>query len=273
MLKENNIHEGNHFVLNSPFADYSELGLIPLGLKDSRPSISACPFCNRPFKSPGAFATHLKKRHTGQSLPINQTWATSSNNHNSETASLKENSGEVNMRETLYSLFADYSELSDLIPPPFGGDKDERGEVMPYSDESLIGNPVNDSSDANTLLNDTIHFTVDREAGKIVAPYPFQKLRDSRYNFFRPFQNVMDYNLAHFFCSTRLPRTQVDEFFHKGFLSAQSDACRAIYSYQSVYTLYKKIDEMVIDPQWRNGLWTLNWPRILSFGTGISCWF
>ena len=34
-LKENNIHEGNDFVLSSPFADYSELGLIPQGLKDS----------------------------------------------------------------------------------------------------------------------------------------------------------------------------------------------------------------------------------------------
>ena len=138
-LKENNIHEGNDVVLSSPFADYSELGLIPLGLMDSRPSISACPFCNRPFKSPGAFATHLEKRHPGQSLPIKQTRATSSNDHNSETASLKENSGEVNMRETLCSLFADYSELSDLIPPPSGGDKDERREEMPYSDESLIG--------------------------------------------------------------------------------------------------------------------------------------
>ena len=60
-LKENNIHAGNDFVLSSPFGDYSELGLIPLGLKDSRPSIGACPFCNRPFKSPGAFATHLEK--------------------------------------------------------------------------------------------------------------------------------------------------------------------------------------------------------------------
>ena len=59
----------------------------------------------------------------------------------------------------------------------------------------------------------------------------------------------MDYNLAHFFCSARRPRTQVDEFFRKGFLSAQSDACGAIYSYYSGYTLYKKIDEMVIDPQ------------------------
>ena len=27
------------------------------------------------------------------------------------------------MRETLCSLFAEYSKLSDLIPPPSGGDK------------------------------------------------------------------------------------------------------------------------------------------------------
>ena len=157
------------------------------------------------------------------------------------------------MRETLCSLFADYSELADLIPPPSGSDKDERREEMPYSDESLIGDRVNDSSDANHLLNYTIYFSVDREAGKVVAPYPFQKLRDPRYNFFRPFQNAMDYNLAHFFCSACLQRTQVDEFFRKGFLSARSDACHAIYSYHSAYTLYKKIYEMVIDPQWKNG--------------------
>ena len=124
-LKENNIHEGNDFVLSSPFADYGELGLKPLCLKDSRPSISACPCCNRPSKSPGGFATHLEKRHAGQCLPIKQTRATSSNDLNSETASLKEIIGEVNMRETLYSLSADYTELSDLIPPPCGGDTDE----------------------------------------------------------------------------------------------------------------------------------------------------
>ena len=123
---------------------------------------------------------------------------------------------------------------------------------MPYSDESLIGDRVNDSSDANPLLNDTIDFPVDREAGKVLAPYPFQKLNDPRYNFFPPFQIAMDYNLAHFFYSARLPRTQVDEFFQKGFLSTQSDTCRAIYSYHSAYTLYKKIDEMVIDPQRKN---------------------
>ena len=157
------------------------------------------------------------------------------------------------MCDTLCSLFTNYSELSDLIPPPSGGDKDERREEMPYSDESLIEDRVNDSSDANPLLNDTIHFPVDRKPGKVVAPYPFQKLRYPRYNFFASFQNAMVYNLAHFFCSARQPRTQVDEFFCKGFLSTQSDACRAIYSYHSAYILYKRIDEMVIDPQWKNG--------------------
>ena len=80
------------------------------------------------------------------------------------------------MCDTLCSLFTNYSELSDLIPPPSAGDKDERREEMPYSDESLIEDRVNDSSDANPLLNDTIHFPVDRKPGKVVAPYPFQKL-------------------------------------------------------------------------------------------------
>ena len=74
------------------------------------------------------------------------------------------------------SPFTDYSELTDLIPP--GRDKDERREEMPYGDDSLVGDWVNDSSDVNALFDDTIHFPVYREAGKVVAPYPFQKPRD-----------------------------------------------------------------------------------------------
>ena len=73
-LKEN-INKGNDVALSSPFADYSKIDLIPLGrgkVMDLRPSHSACPFCNRPFKSHGAFANHLEKIHPGQSLPIKQ---------------------------------------------------------------------------------------------------------------------------------------------------------------------------------------------------------
>ena len=127
--------------MNSPFADYSELDLISLGcdkVMNLRPSIGACPFCNRPYKSPSAFATHLEKIHTGQSLRIKRKRAKSNNDESSETTSLRENTGEGDMCDTLSSLFADYSELSDLIPPP-GRDKHQRREEMPYGDDILIG--------------------------------------------------------------------------------------------------------------------------------------
>ena len=91
---------------------------------------------------------------------------------------------------------------------------------MPYGDDTLVGNQVNDLLDTNALFDDTIHFAVDREAGQVVAPYLFQKPRDPRYKFLRPFQNGMDYKLARFFYSARVPRTHVDEFFCNGFLSA-----------------------------------------------------
>ena len=62
----------------------------------------------------------------------------------------------------------------------------------------------------------------------------------------------MDYELARFFCSARVPRTHVDDFFHNDFLSAESDVSHATFSYHSAYSLYKKIEEMVMDPQWKN---------------------
>ena len=124
---------------------------------------------------------------------------------------------------------------------------------MLYGNDILVGDRVNNSSYANALFNDTIHFPVHREAGKVVAPYHFQKPRDPRYNFLRPFQNAMGYKLARFFCSARVPRTHIDEFVCNGFLTAGSDASRMTFSYHSGYTMYQKIDEIVIDRQWKNG--------------------
>ena len=162
-MKEN-ISEGNDVALCSVFADYSQLDLIPLGrgkVMDLRPSHSACPFCNRPFKSPGAFANHLKNIHPGQSLPIKRKRATSSNNQSPETTSLRENITGGNLCDASCSRFADYSKLTDLIPP--GRDKDQRHEEMIYGDNSLVGDRVNDSSNANPPFDDTTHFPVDRE--------------------------------------------------------------------------------------------------------------
>ena len=150
-------------------------------MMDSRPSISACPFCTQPCKSAGVFANHLEKVPPGQSQTIKWKRATSSNNQSSETTSLGKNISRGNLGNALCSQFADYGELTDLIPP--GRDKDKRLEEMLYSGDSLVGDRVNDSSDENALFDDTIHFPVDCEAGKVVAPYPFQKPSDPRYNF------------------------------------------------------------------------------------------
>ena len=144
---------------------------------DLQTSHSTCPFCNRPFKSPGAYANHRKKIHSGQSLPIQWKRETSIHNHGAETSSLKENISARNLCYALCSQYADYSELTALIPP--GRDKNERHEDMLYGDDSLVGDRVNHSSDVNAVFNDTIHFSEDREAGKVVASYPFQKLRDT----------------------------------------------------------------------------------------------
>ena len=129
-MKEN-ILEGNNIALSSPFADYSKLDLIPLScskVMDLRPSHSLCQFCNRPFKSPGAFANLLEKIHPGQSLPIKSKWAISSNDQSPETTSLGENISGGNLCDVLCSQVADDRELTNLIPP--GRDKDDRREKM-----------------------------------------------------------------------------------------------------------------------------------------------
>ena len=131
--------------LCSPLADYSKLDLRPLDpgkVMDLRPSHSACPFCNRPFKFPGAFANHLKKIHSGQSLPIKWKQATSSNNQSPETTSLGENISGGNLCDAFCSQFADYSELTDLIPPSHN--KDERYDKKLDCKNSPVGNRVND---------------------------------------------------------------------------------------------------------------------------------
>ena len=177
-LKEN-ISKRNDVALCSLFTDYNELDLIPLGrskMIDLRPSHSACPFCNRPFKSFGAFANHLAKIYPSQSVPIEQKRETLGHNQSWETTSLGQNIKGGNLCDAFCSQFDDYSKLTNLIPPSL--DKDERHEEILYGDDSMVGDQANDSSDANALFDNTIHITVDHEAGKVVASYPFHKPRD-----------------------------------------------------------------------------------------------
>ena len=119
-------------------------------------------------------------------MPIERKLAISSDDQSPETTSLSRNISGGNLHDALCSQFAAYSELADLIPPgcvkderhyseltnviPPGCDKDNRREEMLSGDYSLVGDHVNDSSDANPLFDNTIHFPVDWKAGKVVAP-------------------------------------------------------------------------------------------------------
>ena len=71
----------------------------------------------------------------------------------------------------------------------------------------------------------------------------------------------MYYKLACFLCSARIPRTYVDEYFRNSFLSAGSDVSRVTFSYYWAYILYKKINEMVIDSQYKNGFVGFKWAQ------------
>ncbi|KAF8416221.1 hypothetical protein EV426DRAFT_541407 [Tirmania nivea] len=74
------------------------------------------------------------------------------------------------------------------------------------------------------------------------------------YNFFRPFQHVLDFKLARFFYSSQVPKTRIDEFFKDDFFGQKTDTRRTPrFSFHSAYTLFQKIDEMIIDPPWKNG--------------------
>jgi len=107
-------------------------------------------------------------------------------------------------------------------------------------------------------MEDITSFPVDREAGKAISIYPFIIQRQPMYNFFQPFEIALDYKLVRFLYESHVPRARIDEFLKDGLLAQRTDAqrsssdCTTRFSYRSASTLYRKIDDMAIDPPWKN---------------------
>lgn len=152
-----------------------------------------------------------------------------------------------------------FSEFPDFSPPD--GDKahqlQQQREEITYSHLDAEGTTpsTNEPSEAVTS------FPEEHEAGKVIAAYPFVEERHPMHNFFTPFQNAMDFKLARFFYSAHVPKARIDEFFHDGFVGQQADAIESppngvgspLFSFRSAHTLYKNIDNMIVDPPWMNG--------------------
>ena len=190
----------------------------------SYPVISACPFCNQPFKSTGALSNHLEKKHPKlehhRSIwkRVNSPTAGDNNDKLDATVSLTDVRSHLSIDDALRQLFSEFSDftLQDEI------DKlQEWQEEIPYSRDIL--EPESTPSDITEPIGDITSFPVKREAGKVISAHPFVKERQPMYNFFRPFQNAMDFKLARFFYSAHVPKARVDEFFHDGFLEQETD--------------------------------------------------
>ena len=218
-----------------------------------RPTIGACPFCNQPFISAGALTNHLENRHPNlQHRPPKRKRANShptdpgtTRDSTDATRSPNNQSFEDELRQ-LFSEFVDFTPAEDGHKP-----QQAQSEEITYHHD-------NENVDREGTESDTVkpieHFPSDRQAGKAITAYPFVRERQSMYNFFRPFQNGLDFKLARFFYTAHVPKARIDEFFKEGFLAKKTDAqWRSTISFQSAHTLYRKIDDMITDPQWKNG--------------------
>jgi len=135
--------------------------------------------------------------------------------------------------------------------------------IFDRDEDNRDSNPQDSLSDANKCTEDgTISFPQERETGKVIVVYLFVRQRDPTYNFFRPFQNTLDFKLTRFFYSAHVLQVRIDEFFKDGILAAKTDAEESPlapilptrFSFHSAYGLYQKLDDMMMDPAWKNSV-------------------
>jgi len=135
--------------------------------------------------------------------------------------------------------------------------------IFDRDEDNRDSNPQNSLSDAKECTKDsTISFPLERESGKVIAAYLFVRQRDPTYNFFRPFQNALYFKVARFFYLAHVPKVRIDEFFKDGILAVKTDAeglplapiLPTRFSFHSAYGLYQKLDDMMMDPAWKNSV-------------------
>jgi len=233
----------------------------------SYPALGACPFCNWPFKAADALTNHMEKIHPN--LPeqprkrkrVNSTSSQKETDATQESARATECINDQDLEQRLTELFPDFGILSSqrhdgnkLLREPY--------EEIIYDRNKDNRDSGPQQSDANKSAGDsTISFPPDREASKAIAAYPFIRQRDSTYNFFLPFRNALDFKLARSFYTAHVPKARINEFFKDGFLGAKTDAAGlplapilpTRFSFHSAYGLYQKLDDMMMDPAWKNG--------------------
>jgi len=220
----------------------------------SYPALGACPFCNQPFKSAGRLTNHMEKVYPNlQGLPrkwkyVNRASSQEEPDSRQELVRTTECITHQDLEQWLMELLSDsgiFSSQRNNCDELLWGLCEEI--IFDRGEDNRDSNPQDSLSDANECREDgTISFSPECEAGKIIAAYDFVRQRDPIYNFFRPFQNALDFKLARFFYSAHVPKVRIDEFFKDSILAAKTDAEESPlapilptrFSFHSAYGLY-----------------------------------
>ncbi|KAF8415071.1 hypothetical protein EV426DRAFT_701828 [Tirmania nivea] len=221
-----------------------------------RPTTGACPFCHKRFKSAGALTNHLENEHPNcQYRPPKRKYGKVDGGDDGEddaknTMDATLSTREKHSEEELWRLFSEFVDFTLHENDNNQRQLQQREEITYHQDNEIDNSDIRDTdSDGSKPIENGIRFSADREAGKVIVLYPFTKERHSMYNFFRPFQHALDFKLARFFYSSQVLKTRINEFFKDDFFGQKTDAGRTLrFSFHSAYTLFQKIDEMIIDP-------------------------
>ena len=91
------------------------------------------------------------------------------------------------------------------------------------------------------------------KAGEIVYEFPFSQQRSPTFNHLYLFHTTRDYNLAHFFTVSKIPKKTIDRFIEdKILLTPTGNGPTSDISSQSGPTFHRQTSKRVQDPEWRS---------------------
>ena len=91
------------------------------------------------------------------------------------------------------------------------------------------------------------------DVGEPILDYLFSQQRFPGFNHLYPFHTARDYKLARFLVLSKVPKTQINDFFRDDILSSAIVHGKKDISFQSGHTLYKQTSRMTQDPEWDSG--------------------
>jgi len=225
-----------------------------MNFSSGRPRVGTCLFCDQLFKLAGTLANHIEREHHELKYHLSKRKPSNTNERRSTSEMQETDLGrpphsqdfEIELGR-LFSKFLDFSPENEAL---------ERIDYVDIIYDIVIDNEGAEAlpSGTNESIEGLTTFPAGHKAGKATSVSPFIQQRQPSYNFFSPFQNILDFKLARFFYTAQVPKTQINKFFMAGFVEQGTDVGGGPrFSFHYSYGLYKKLDAMIIDPVWKNG--------------------